>query len=343
MDKLTQGVADFFALDTADVSGWISVNKGDVIVAFPFACESKWSGLREALNALGITADNVQFTTEIEAKKALKPRVPGIKNIIAVASGKGGVGKSATSVNLAYALMQEGAKVGILDADIYGPSVPVMLGNPDSHLESDDGKHMFPVNVEGVYANSIGYLVPSENATVWRGPMASRAFQQLLNETRWGELDYLIVDMPPGTGDIQLTLSQAMPVTGAIVVTTPQNLALADAVKGIAMFEKVDVPVLGLIENMSFYQCGQCGHQEHIFDNGGGESLANKYDTQLLGALPLDTQIRQHADAGKPLLVREKDAAISVEYRRIARRLSLNLAMLGDKDNDNRIPIVEKH
>ena len=244
-----------------------------------------------------------------------------IGNIIAVASGKGGVGKSTTAVNLAYALMAEGAKVGILDADIYGPSIPTLLGLKGIKPTSNDGKNLTPLNANGLHAMSIGFLVSEDDATVWRGPMASSAFSQLLNETAWPELDYLIVDMPPGTGDIQLTLAQKVPVAAAIVVTTPQDLALADAVKGIAMFEKVKVPVLGVIENMSYHLCENCGHQSALFGHGGGEDIAQQYNTRLLGQLPLDITIRENADLGKSGLIENSTSDLAQVYRKIARNI----------------------
>ena len=339
----TEVLAGYFNVDSGVVSNWCRVENGKVKVGLPFAAHSQIPALLSDIEKAGGDRDKVDIAIDIEARKTNVQRIPAIKNIIAVASGKGGVGKSTTSINLAFALMQEGAKVGILDADIYGPSVPIMLGNPKAHPESEDGKHMFPMLVGGIQANSIGYLVPEENATIWRGPMASRALQQLTNETLWTDLDYLIVDMPPGTGDIQLTLSQQIPVTAAVIVTTPQDLALADAVKGIAMFNKVDVPVLGLVENMSYYQCRKCGHQEHIFSSGGGEKLAGQFDVELLGQLPLDIQIRQHADGGKPLLLDAPESPMAQAYRETARQISMKLALFGEKDDDNRIAIVEKH
>ena len=236
------------------------------------------------------------------------------------------MGKSTTSINLAFALMQEGARVGILDADIYGPSVPIMLGNTGERPATADNKHMQPLQAHGLVANSIGYLVPAEDAAVWRGPMASKALSQIINETLWPVLDYLIVDMPPGTGDIQLTMAQQVPLTAAVVVTTPQDLAIADAQKGIAMFNKVNIPVLGLVENMSFYQCTACGHKEHIFAKDGGNLLAERYNLPLLGALPLDVRIREHAGSGQPLLVSEPESPLSDVYREMARAVSFELA-----------------
>ena len=251
--------------------------------------------------------------------------IPGVKNIIAVASGKGGVGKSATAVNLALALSAEGASVGILDADIYGPSQPQMLGIT-GHPESLDGKTMEPVLAHGIQAMSIGLLIDAETPMVWRGPMVTQALQQLLNDTNWKDLDYLVVDLPPGTGDIQLTLAQKIPVTGAVIVTTPQDIALLDARKGLKMFEKVGIPILGIVENMSTHTCSQCGHTEPIFGTGGGEKMCQDYNVEFLGALPLDIKIREHTDTGKPSVVAEPDGKIAGIYRLIARRIAVKVA-----------------
>ncbi|WP_051275344.1 iron-sulfur cluster carrier protein ApbC [Aestuariibacter salexigens] len=339
-------LADYYSVPETQTKGWSAYGKDGLTVTLPFAVVSTHKKLErwliQALAAKQLELDEVSFITSVKPSKTQHKRVRNIKNIIAVASGKGGVGKSTTSVNLAFALMQEGARVGILDADIYGPSVPIMLGNPTAHPQSEDNRHMIPLESHGVVANSIGYLVPAENATIWRGPMVSRALQQLVNETLWPELDYLIVDMPPGTGDIQLTLAQQVPVTAAVVVTTPQDLALADAIKGIAMFEKVDIPVLGLIENMSYYQCKKCGHREEIFASEGGAKLAKQYNVALLGQLPLDIDIRTHADGGEPILLADPKSPISDAYRYAARRLSRSLALTLPIDNDT-IEFVEKH
>jgi ATP-binding protein involved in chromosome partitioning len=259
--------------------------------------------------------------------------IPGVKNIIAVASGKGGVGKSATAVNLALALAAEGASVGILDADIYGPSQPQMLGIT-GHPESLDGKTMEPVVAHGIQAMSIGLLIDVETPMVWRGPMVTQALQQLLNDTNWRDLDYLIVDLPPGTGDIQLTLAQKIPVTGAVIVTTPQDIALLDARKGLKMFEKVGIPILGIVENMSTHTCSQCGHTEPIFGTGGGEKMCRDYQVEFLGALPLDIKIREHTDAGKPSVVAEPDSQIAEVYRLIARRIAVKVAEFSEDHSE---------
>lgn len=258
--------------------------------------------------------------------------IPNVKNIIAVASGKGGVGKSTTSVNLALALAAEGHNVGLLDADIYGPSQPHMLGIGQRRPEvvGEPGhQQMLPVKALGVQSISMGYLVTEETPMLWRGPMATGALQQLLMQTRWDNLDYLVIDMPPGTGDIQITLAQKVPVTGAVVVTTPQDIALLDAKKAIEMFRKVHVPVLGVVENMAIHVCTQCGHEEHIFGEGGGERIARDYNTELLGSLPLDLAIRADTDAGKPTVAADPGSSISQRYRSIARKLVHNINALG--------------
>ena len=257
-------------------------------------------------------------------QRGVKP-VPGIKNIIAVASGKGGVGKSTTAVNLALALAAEGASVGMLDADIYGPSQPMMLGITGRPV-SNDGKSLDPMEGHGIQAMSIGFLIDVETPMVWRGPMVTQALEQLLNETRWRDLDYLVVDLPPGTGDIQLTLAQKVPVTGAIIVTTPQDIALLDARKGLKMFEKVGIPILGIVENMAIHICSQCGHQEHIFGSGGGARMSQDYKVDMLGALPLDISIREQADSGKPTVVSDPDGAVAKIYKQIARKVAAKIA-----------------
>ena len=264
--------------------------------------------------------------------------IPGIKNIIAVASGKGGVGKSTTAVNLALALAAEGSAVGMLDADIYGPSQPMMLGIA-GRPESKDGKHLEPMMGHGLQAISIGFLIDIDTPMVWRGPMVTQALEQLLKDTRWRELDYLVVDLPPGTGDIQLTLAQKVPVTGAVIVTTPQDIALIDARKGLKMFEKVGIPILGVVENMSFHLCPQCGHQSHIFGAGGAERMCRDYGTELLGQLPLDEAIRSHADSGKPSVVSDPDGAVAEIYRRIARRCAVKIAE-SQRDMTSKFPNI---
>ncbi len=250
---------------------------------------------------------------------------PGIKNIIAVASGKGGVGKSTTAVNLALALAAEGAVVGMLDADIYGPSQPMMLGIT-GRPQSRDGKTMEPLEGHGIQAMSVGFLIDPETPMVWRGPMVTQALEQLLNETRWNDLDYLVIDLPPGTGDIQLTLAQKVPVTGAVIVTTPQDIALLDARKGLKMFEKVGVPIIGVVENMAMHVCSNCGHIEHIFGEGGGGRMAADNKIDMLGSLPLDIKIREMADGGKPTVVSDPDGAIAKIYKDIARKVAAKIA-----------------
>lgn len=284
--------------------------------------------LMELFDATSIHWDiNYQIATLKRANS--QPAVKGVKNIIAVSSGKGGVGKSSISVNLALALHKEGARVGLLDADIYGPSIPHMLGAQSQRPTSPNNTHMTSVEALGIYTNSIGYLMAEDNATIWRGPMASSALTQLLQETLWPDLDYLILDMPPGTGDIQLTLSQQVPVTGAVVVTTPQNIALLDAVKGINMFNKVSVPVLGIIENMSEYICSQCGHHEAIFGQGGAQKTADKYQTKCLGHIPLHIKIREDLDRGFPTVVAEPDHIISQKFAELASTIAAELYWQG--------------
>ena len=275
----------------------------------------------------GVTTVNVNVSMKIvphAVQRGVK-LVPGVRNIIAVASGKGGVGKSTTAVNLALALAAEGATVGVLDADIYGPSQPMMLGI-SGRPQSSDGKMLEPMEGHGLQAMSIGFLVDTESPMVWRGPMVTQALEQLVNQTKWRDVDYLIVDLPPGTGDIQLTLAQRVPVTGAVIVTTPQDIALIDARKGLKMFEKVGIPILGIVENMSMHICSNCGHEERIFGAGGGEKMGKDYDVELLGALPLDIKIREQADSGMPTVVADPDGRVSEIYRQIARRVAVKIA-----------------
>lgn len=290
------------------------------------------AAVNDAVSAVpGVNRVAVEIDWQIPASPAANAQqaIPGVKNIIAVASGKGGVGKSTTAVNLALALAKEGARVGILDADIYGPSQHHMLGvgerRPQIVAGTNGGQMMLPIAAHGIQSISMGYLVTEQTPMVWRGPMVSGALQQLLMQTQWDNLDYLIIDMPPGTGDIQITLAQKVPVTGAVIVTTPQDIALLDAKKGIEMFRKVNVPVLGVIENMALHICSNCNHAEPIFGAGGGERIAQEYQTELLGSLPLDITIRETTDSGKPSVAADADSTISLSYRAIARRLSANL------------------
>ena len=283
---------------------------------------------------------NVEVTSNMvahEVQEGVKP-LKGVKNIIAVASGKGGVGKSTLSVNLALALSAEGASVGVLDADIYGPSQPRMLGI-SGKPQSRDGKTLEPMSGYQIQAMSIGFLVDEESPMIWRGPMVTQALEQLLKDTQWNDLDYLIVDMPPGTGDVQLTLAQKVPVSGSIIVTTPQDIALLDARKAYKMFEKVEIPVLGVVENMSTHICSQCGHEEHIFGAGGGQTMANEYGTEFLGDVPLDRQIREGADGGRPSVVSDPDGAVTQKYKEIARKAAARLA-LRKKDYSAKFPNI---
>src|SRR5918911_5606540 len=294
----------------------------------------------QALKAAGARSVNVKVTSKVvphAVQRGVK-LVPGIKNIIAVASGKGGVGKSTTAVNLALALAAEGATVGMLDADVYGPSQPIMLGIT-GRPTSRDGKTMEPMEGHGVQAMSVGFLIESDTPMVWRGPMVTQALEQLLGETKWRDLDYLVVDMPPGTGDIQLTLAQKVPVTGAVIVTTPQDIALIDARKGFKMFEKVGIPILGVVENMSYHRCPSCGHESHIFGTGGAERMAREYGSEVLGALPLDEAIRQQADSGRPTVVAEPDSPAAEIYRRIARRCAVKIAE-SQRDMTSKFPNI---
>ena len=280
-----------------------------------------------------IAQATVSVTTRIATHKVQGNlmTLPGVKNIIAVASGKGGVGKSTVAVNLALALAAEGANAGVLDADIYGPSQPLMLGI-HGRPESPDGKTIIPMTNHGLQVMSIGFLVGEDTPMVWRGPMVTQALSQLLHSTRWQDIDYLIVDMPPGTGDIQLTLTQRVPVAGAVIVTTPQDIALLDAKKGLKAFEKVQVPVLGIIENMATHVCSNCGHEEHVFGEGGGARMAEQYGVPLLGSLPLDIRIREQADGGNPTVSAMPDSDLAMRYREIARNTAARLSLQAERD-----------
>ena len=310
----------------ADGDNW----KIEIVLGYPAAgyFDELKLEILDALTELNAYCEfEINISSQVKShavQQNLKP-LQGIKNIIAVASGKGGVGKSTTAVNLALALQAEGASVGILDADIYGPSIPRMLGC-QGQPESSDGKSLEPMIGHGVQSMSIGYLVEEDTPMIWRGPMVTQALEQLLNDTRWNDVDYLIVDLPPGTGDTQLTLAQKIPVSGAVIVTTPQDIALLDARKGLKMFEKVEVPVLGIIENMSIHICSECGHSEHIFGEGGGARMSEEHGVDLLGSLPLDIHIREQADSGTPSVVAMADSQISLIYRSIARKTAAKLA-----------------
>ena len=310
-----------------------------------YPAQSQYPQFIEALTAAAKTVDGVQSvavtpTLNVTAHAVQRgvALLPGVKNIVAVASGKGGVGKSTTAANLALALAAEGARVGLLDADIYGPSLPMMMGI-EGRPDSEDGKTMEPMQNYGVQVMSIGFLVAPDEAMIWRGPMATQALDQLLRQTNWKELDYLVVDMPPGTGDIQLTLSQRVPLTGAVVVTTPQDIALLDARKGIKMFEKVGVPILGIVENMAVHVCSNCGHVEHIFGADGGKKMAADYGMDYLGALPLAMQIRVQADGGKPTVVAEPDSEVAGLYKGVARKVALAIASK-NKDFSSKFPSI---
>ena len=325
----------------------LQITDGDVAfdVELGYPAKSQIPAFRKSLIAAakGVTGvGNVSVNIMVKITSHSVQRgvqlLPNVKNIIAVASGKGGVGKSTTAVNLALALAAEGASVGLLDADIYGPSQPMMMGI-EGRPESLDGKNMEPMQNHGIQVMSIGFLVAQDEAMIWRGPMATQALEQLLRQTNWRDLDYLIVDMPPGTGDIQLTLSQRVPMTGAVIVTTPQDIALLDAKKGIKMFEKVGVPILGIVENMAVHICSNCGHTEHIFGEDGGKKMAADYKMDYLGALPLDMQIRLQADNGKPTVVADPDGEVAGIYKAIARKMAITVAAKA-KDFSAKFPTI---
>ena len=329
------------AIDAIDINGNLAVIK----ITLPYPCARYKEELEQQLSALIMAAVPGAVATFDIGHKIIAhsvqqgvKRLENVKNIIAVASGKGGVGKSTTSVNLALALTAEGATVGLLDADIYGPSQPRMMGLA-GQPESEDGKSLEPMENYGVQCMSIGFLIDEETPMIWRGPMVTQALEQLLNDTRWRDLDYLIIDMPPGTGDTQLTLAQKVPVSGAIIVTTPQDIALLDARKGLKMFEKVDIPILGIVENMSTHVCSECGHVEPIFGEGGGQQMASESDVSLLGKLPLQLNIRMQADSGKPTVVAEPDCSATAMYREIARKTAARLSTKA-KDYSNKFPNI---
>ncbi len=327
---------------------WTACGPGQLKIhlSLGYPARSLWPGLRVALSeAVHRVAPDLTVAVEIETKVVAHavPRgvqlLSGVKNIVAVASGKGGVGKSTTAANLALALTAEGAGVGLLDADIYGPSQPWMMGLSGQRPASLDGQMMEPLISHGVQVMSIGFLVEADNPMIWRGPMATQALDQLLRQTRWHDLDYLIVDMPPGTGDIQLTLSQRVPLTGAVIVTTPQDIALLDAKKGLKMFQKVSVPILGLIENMAVYSCPQCGHTAHIFGAHGGQTMAADFGVDYLGGLPLALSIREQADSGAPSVISEPDGEIAGMYKQIARKMAAKIAQ-SSKDYSAKFPSI---
>jgi len=325
----------------------LRVEGGDVSfeVELGYPAQSQIPALRQALIAAartvaGVANVSVHVHSHVIAHSVQRgvALLPGVKNIIAVASGKGGVGKSTTAANLALALAAEGARVGLLDADIYGPSQPTMMGL-SGRPETLDGKTMEPLENHGVQVNSIGFLIDPDQAMIWRGPMAAQALDQLLRQTNWKDLDYLIIDMPPGTGDIQLSLSQQVPLTGAVIVTTPQDIALLDARKGIKMFEKVGVPILGVVENMAVHVCSNCGHVEHIFGADGGRKMAAEFGLDYLGALPLNLQIREQADSGQPTVVADPDGEIAGLYKSVARQVAVKVAQRA-KDFSSKFPTI---
>ena len=339
-EVLANHIDPYWGISVQD-AGWVRVldiqdGKVHVGIELPYPARGLAGGMAQVLehqllNVDGIESARVEVTWFVEAAKPAGKAepLPGVKNVIAVASGKGGVGKSTTAANLALALSAEGARVGVLDADIYGPSMGMMLGVPaGTRPELINENTMKPVEALGLQVMSMAFLVDESQPMVWRGPMVSGALMQLLSQTRWDKVDYLIVDMPPGTGDIQLTLAQKVPVSGAVVVTTPQDIALLDCKRGVEMFRKVDIPVLGVVENMSIHICSQCGHREPLFGEGGGERIADAYQVDLLGQLPLHMTIREQADGGKPTVAAEPDSEVALNYRDIARRAAANLARL---------------
>ena len=349
-EKLSTYVDPYLSQSLGEAKAIVSVAAAtasvDVELVLGFPCADYGPELRSALCAhlqplLGDAELRLNLRQNVTAhavQRTLKP-LANVKNVVAVASGKGGVGKSTTAANLALAWVAQGAKVGLLDADIYGPSQPMMMGLAGQKPVSADGKQMTPLRAHGVEVMSIGFMIDPEQPMAWRGPMVTQALTQLLGDTLWGELDYLVVDMPPGTGDIQLTLAQRVPVSGAVIVTTPQDIALLDARKGLKMFEKVEVRVLGVVENMSMHICSHCGHVEHVFGSGGGARMAQQYGVQLLGELPLDIRIREDADGGAPTVVAEPESTRAQAYFKMARRTAARLATL-NKDYSRAFPKI---
>ncbi len=349
-DKLSTYTDPYLAQTLGEAKAVVSVAAGadlvcvELVLGFP--CADYTAELQAALEThlkplLGDARLALTLKSQITAhavQRTLKP-LANVKNVVAVASGKGGVGKSTTAANLALAWAQQGARVGLLDADIYGPSQPLMMGLSGAKPTTTDGKHLAPLRAHGVEVMSIGFMIDQEQPMAWRGPMVTQALTQLLGDTNWGDLDYLVVDMPPGTGDIQLTLAQRVPVSGAVIVTTPQDIALLDARKGLKMFEKVEVRVLGIVENMSIHVCSNCGHAEHIFGSGGGARMAAQYGVQLLGELPLDIRIRENADGGAPTVVAEPGSERARAYLLMARRTAARLATL-NKDYSRAFPKI---
>lgn len=329
-----RGLVEAGLVDALTVDG----QRCELVLAIPFAAAGWHEDLRrqveQALRQAGASELSVTIRTEVHASpvpSGLDP-LPGVRNIVAVASGKGGVGKSTVAANLALALQAEGARVGVLDADIYGPSQPRMLGVTDARPQTTADRRLVPVQAHGLQVMSIGFLVDEQTPTIWRGPMVTQALHQLVSGTNWQDLDYLVIDLPPGTGDVQLSLAQRVPVSGAVIVTTPQDIALVDARKGLRMFGRVGVPVLGIVENMASFVCPCCGHEEAIFGSGGGQRLAEESGTELLGSLPLDRRIREQADGGAPTVVAEPDGVLAQRYREIARRAAARLALSGPQD-----------
>lgn len=327
LSEIAALTASFFEVSEASSIVVLEGKTQEYIIKTPFVCKSLHGDLitflkqHKSMSELDFV---VEHNVPIFASKVA--HLSNVKNIVAVSSGKGGVGKSATAVNLALALKSQGARVGILDADIYGPSIPLMLGTVDASPASPDNKQMIPINALGLVSNSIGYLVKNNHASIWRGPMASKALSQLAKETRWPLLDYLIVDMPPGTGDIQLTMAQQLPLTAAVIVTTPQDIALSDAEKGIAMYNKLDLPVLGMVENMSYFECPQCHHQTPIFSSHGAHRLSEKYHLPMLAEVPLNTLVREYADSGKSLIDELPEQDITKIYQQAALRMSIQMS-----------------